>query len=73
MKKLTFCIVLFMILPFLVRPIYATVQQPVGPRMILKERSFDQRKVDQGAVIEHTYRVGNEGDQPLLIRKVDPG
>jgi len=73
MKKLTFGIALFMILPFFVRPIYATVQQPVGPRMILKERSFDHKNVDEGTMIEHTYKVGNEGDQPLLIRSVKPG
>jgi hypothetical protein len=73
MKKLTFVIALFMILPFFARPIYSKAPPAAGPRMVLKERSFDHKNVEEGAVIEHTYKVGNEGDHPLLIKKVAPG
>jgi hypothetical protein len=73
MRKLTFGIALFMILPFFARPIYSMAQQAAGPRMVLKEKFFDHKNVEEGAVIEHTYKVVNEGDQPLLIKKVTPG
>jgi Protein of unknown function (DUF1573) len=48
-------------------------QTPSGPSMVLPESSFDFGDVDEGKVVEHTFRVLNKGNQPLEIRKVNPG
>ncbi|MFW6147801.1 MAG: DUF1573 domain-containing protein [Thermodesulfobacteriota bacterium] len=44
-----------------------------GPKMVLKERAFDFKKVREGEVISHTFEVRNEGDQVLEIIRVKPG
>lgn len=51
-------------------PIAQTVS---GPSLFLPERSFDFREVDEGKVVEHTFRVLNKGGEPLEIRNVNPG
>jgi hypothetical protein len=43
-----------------------------GPRLYLEQTSFDFGKVVEGATLEHTFKVFNRGDQPLLIHKVRP-
>ena len=48
-------------------------QTPSGPSMVLPERSFDFKDVEEGKVVEHAFRVLNKGDQPLEIKKVNPG
>ena len=48
-------------------------QTPSGPSMVLPERSFDFRDVEEGKVVEHTFSVLNKGNQPLEIRNVNPG
>ena len=44
-----------------------------GPKMMIKEPSFDFKDVKEGATIEHTFQVLNMGDQTLKIKKVKPG
>ena len=44
-----------------------------GPSMFLPESSFDFGDVEEGKVVEHTFRVLNKGNQPLEINKVNPG
>jgi len=41
--------------------------------MVLPERSFDFKDVEEGKVVEHVFKVLNKGSQPLEIRKVNPG
>jgi len=48
-------------------------QTPSGPSMVLPESFFDFKEVDEGKVVEHTFKVLNKGNQPLEIRKVNPG
>ena len=48
-------------------------QEVQGPKMVLKEKIFDSGQVLEGAVIQHTFQVLNEGDQTLLIKEVRPG
>jgi len=48
-------------------------QTPSGPSIVLPERSFDFKDVEEGKVVEHAFRVLNKGDQPLEIKKVNPG
>lgn len=47
-------------------------QKPSGPQIVFRENSFDFGEVDEGAVLEHTYKVWNRGEQPLVIEKVSP-
>ena len=44
-----------------------------GPRMVLKERAFDFKEVQEGEIIRHSFHVLNQGDETLRIIKVRPG
>ena len=48
-------------------------QKAEGPRIVLKEKVFDFKEVMEGKIIEHSFKVFNEGDQPLEIKKVKRG
>ncbi len=41
--------------------------------MVLPERSFDFKEVEEGKVVEHAFKVSNKGNQVLEIRNVNPG
>jgi hypothetical protein len=41
--------------------------------MVLPERSFDFKDVDEGKMVEHAFKVLNQGNQFLEIRNVKPG
>jgi len=41
--------------------------------MVLPERSFDFRDVEEGKTVEHAFKVLNKGNQPLEITNVNPG
>lgn len=67
---------LFMLLSFLTllvfsSPVYS--QNASGPKMFLPERQHDFKEVSEGAVVEHTFKVENRGDQILEIQRVNPG
>ena len=44
-----------------------------GPRLVLQEKVFDFGTVSEGEVIEHAFKVLNDGDQDLKIIRVKPG
>lgn len=72
MRKVWFVI---SILIFIVN-VYFTIgwaDQPIGPRIFFEKQEFDAKQVDEGEVIEHTFKVLNTGDRPLEIFKVKPG
>ena len=48
-------------------------EEAIGPRMVIEEKSVDYKEVDEGEVIEHVFKVLNQGDQPLKIERVKPG
>lgn len=43
-----------------------------GPRMVIKERSYDFKELKEGATVQHAFRVLNRGDRPLAIKGVKP-
>ncbi|MDZ7699204.1 MAG: hypothetical protein U5R49_20470 [Deltaproteobacteria bacterium] len=45
----------------------------MGPKMVVETPDFDFGTVDEGAVVEHTFNVLNQGDQALQILSVQPG
>jgi hypothetical protein len=51
----------------------SATQEVQGPKMVLKEQTFDAGQVLEGALIQHTFQVLNEGNQTLLIKDVRPG
>ena len=51
----------------------APAEKTKGPKMIIKEKSFDFKQVDEGESIEHAFIVTNEGDEALEIKKVKTG
>ena len=71
MKKFLFGISLLICFHIIMSVAWA--QEVIGPKMVIEEKSFDFKEVEQGRVIEHDFTVLNKGDQPLEIRKVKPG
>jgi uncharacterized protein (DUF58 family) len=61
---LLFCLTLFTV---------SLAQTISGPSLFLPERSFDFREVEEGKVVDHTFKVLNKGNEPLEIRNVNPG
>ncbi len=43
------------------------------PRIVVKEQVFDFKEIKEGSVVQHTFKVLNEGDQTLEIKNVRPG
>jgi hypothetical protein len=41
--------------------------------MVLPEKFFDFREVEEGKPLEHSFKVLNKGDQTLQITNVNPG
>jgi hypothetical protein len=52
---------------------FALAQESQGPKMVLEELQFEFGEVKEGEVVSHAFRVLNQGDEPLEIRKVKPG
>lgn len=44
-----------------------------GPKMVVEGREFDFKEVKEGAVLEHTFKIFNKGNEPLKIISVKPG
>jgi len=72
MKKLL-CAAPFLIFLIILSLTTGWAQQAVGPKMVLEKKAFDAKQIKQGNTIEHTFIVRNTGDQPLEIKKVNPG
>ena len=70
-KTLQAILVPFFLLAFLGNWVFA--QETKGPKIVIKELVHDFKDVKEGEVIEHTFRVFNEGDETLKITKVKPG
>jgi len=47
-------------------------QKVSGPVIVIPDSSFNFKVADEGAVIEHAYKVLNQGDAPLEIKDVRP-
>lgn len=62
------CAVLFFLL-FSSSP----AQNPSGPSMVIPQKSWHFNEVEEGKVVEHTFKVLNKGTAPLEIRNVHPG
>jgi hypothetical protein len=48
-------------------------QEASGPKAVFPEKTFDFHQVDEGRELEHSFKVFNQGDQPLNIEDVKPG
>jgi hypothetical protein len=44
-----------------------------GPSLIILEPHYDAKEVQEGTVINHGFRLKNEGEAPLEIKRVNPG
>ena len=71
MKRYWLSILLFLISAFWG---YAVLAQKVrAPKMVLKEQVFEFKEVMEGDIVQHIFKVFNEGDQTLEIKNVKPG
>jgi hypothetical protein len=48
-------------------------QENRGPKIVVKEPVFDFKEIKEGDIVQHTFKVFNEGDQILEIKNVRPG
>ena len=44
-----------------------------GPSLIILEPHYDAMEVQEGTVINHSFRLKNDGKTPLEIKRVNPG
>ena len=51
-------------------PLPEAAQAASGPKSVLKENSHDFGKVWEGANLEHTFEILNQGDEILKINSV---
>jgi hypothetical protein len=51
----------------------APAQNVTGSQMLITEASHDFKEVDEGSVLEHSFKVMNRGSQVLEITRVNPG
>ncbi|MEJ2587676.1 MAG: hypothetical protein P8165_08875 [Deltaproteobacteria bacterium] len=54
-----------------ISPVFA--EETTGPKVVIENPDFDFKSVDEGTVVEHTFKVLNQGDQTLKIFSVRPG
>lgn len=47
--------------------------EPKGPVLVIPQDTYDAKSVDEGAVIEHTFVILNQGDEVLRVERVKPG
>jgi len=50
----------------------AQADKDTGPQIQLTETTHDFGEVDEGALLEHRFKVLNPGNQTLHIEKVSP-
>ncbi len=69
-KAFSTIVLLFLALVF---PSATLLHASSGPKIVIEDKEFDFKEVPEGKVVEHTFKVLNQGDQPLLIHTVRPG
>lgn len=65
-KRATKCVLLLSV--FIFSALWAWGEK--APRLKFKEDSWDFGKVDQGKIVTHVFHFTNQGDAPLVIKKV---
>jgi hypothetical protein len=71
MKK-RFILIISLFLTALLPPVTSAQTVP-GPKMVIEEKEFNFKEVQEGKIVEHAFKVLNEGNQLLQIRAVRPG
>jgi hypothetical protein len=69
MKKLFYITIFFLVIA--AQPLVSHGSS--GPRLVIEAKEFDFKEVEEGKVVTHTFKVLNKGDQPLEIKRVNPG
>jgi hypothetical protein len=69
MKKICFITILFLVIA--AHPLISYGAS--GPRLLIEEKEFDFKEVQEGKAVVHTFKVLNKGDQTLEINRVNPG
>jgi len=72
MKKILLFLLFCFLNSFFSNP-FSFAQPVSGPVMFFQESHHDFKEVNEGAVVEHAFKVENRGDQVLEIKKVNPG
>jgi hypothetical protein len=52
---------------------YSIIQAGIGPKMVIEDQVFNFGEIWEGQIIEQPFKVRNTGDQPLEIKRINPG
>ena len=52
---------------------YSIIQAGNGPRIVIEDEVFNFGEIWEGQIIEQPFKVRNTGDQPLEIKRINPG
>ena len=52
---------------------YSIIQAGIGPKMVIESEVFNFGEIWEGQIIEQPFKVRNTGDQPLEIKRINPG
>lgn len=70
-KQMLMPLCLIFLLCMWVSPVFSG--ETTGPKVVIENPDFDFKSVDEGTVVEHSFKVLNQGDQTLKIFSVRPG
>ena len=65
--------VLLLTISFLPRAWGQEMSSPQAPQVMIPEKSYNFKEVEEGQTIEHSFTILNKGSEPLKIIKVRPG
>lgn len=72
MKKKPVTFFFLLCFSFLVLTSASPGKAGTGPKMVIKEKTYNYGEVRQGQTIEHQFKIKNEGDEALKIKRVAP-
>lgn len=65
--------VLVLTISFLPRAWGQEMSSPQAPQVMIPEKNYNFKEVEEGKTIEHSFAILNKGSEPLKIIKVTPG
>lgn len=71
--QLPILLVLLFVVSFLPQAWGQKVPSPQAPKLVVPQKDFNFKEVEEGKPIIHSFKILNRGAEPLKIIKVRPG
>ena len=72
-KKKILILIAIAIISVMGHPHSFFAQENKNPEIVIEEKIYDAKEVNEGSIIEHKFKVMNRGEGPLEIKQVRPG